>query len=613
MKLPSIRTLIEGFRTSFSRFPFVLSVSILGTICAVLLLEGKEGPTPLGNVLTDLLMTCALGLPLLLSLALVAEKARLSQTRIWFLHGVGILFLILYYMLLPAEPYVAPWGFIVRFVALLAGFHLLVSVAPFAQRDEISAFWEFNKTLLLRLLLSFFYTHVLWMGLSVALMAIEQLFGVTIKGERYSQLYFVLLGIFNTWFFLSGIPRNVADLDAKREFPKGLKVFTQYVMLPLVLIYLVILYAYAGKILVEWSWPKGWVSYLVLGFSITGIFSLLLVHPIADREENKFIRFFSRNYYRVLAPLAILLFLAIWRRISEYGITEPRYYVLLISLWLAGMIVYFIVSKVRSIKVIPASLCVLAFLSTFGPWGAVEVSGRSQMGRLEGYLTQYGILSEGKVARMGKEVPFEDAKDVSSIVRYFANVQGVQPLQKWFSVSLDTVGRGPMTDYRNEKQHRAAGILSLMGVRNVGEHESTELRFNDFTSAQREAVPIAGYDWMVRLQGFGSAESSYPLSVRGERWEMRYRLASHTLVIARIGVAPDSVVFDLNAFARQLLKERRMAGPGQDFPAGRMALDADGQALRLRLVFSNFNCRVGGDSVEFQYGNAQLLIGPTQP
>jgi hypothetical protein len=153
----------------------------------------------------------------------------------------------------------------------------------------------------------------------------------------------------------------------------------------------------------------------------------------------------------------------------------------------------------------------------------------------------------------------------------------------------------------------------MMGVRNVGEHESIELRFNDFTSTQREAVPIAGYDWMVRLQGFGSAESTLPLRVRGERWEMRYRLASHTLVIARTGTAADSVAFDLNAFARQLLQERRTTEPGHDLPAERMALDADGQALRLRLVFSNFNCRVRGDSAEFQYGNAALLIGPPQP
>ncbi len=609
MKFLSIHTLVERSRATLSRFPYALIVALTGTVCAVLLMEGAETPTPLGNVLTNILMTCALGLPMLLALALIGEKSGMMKSRILALNGLAAVFLVLYFTMLPAEPYLAPWGYLVRFAALLAGFHLLVSVAPFAGRGEISAFWEFNKTLLLRLLTALFYTGVLWVGLSVALVSIDQLFGVTIKPERYGQLFFALLGIFNTWFFLSGVPHKVAGLDATREYPKGLKVFTQYVMLPLVIIYLVILYTYAGKILIEWSWPKGWVSYLVLGFSITGIFSLLLVHPIADSPENKFIRLLSRNYYRILAPLAILLFLAIWRRVSEYGVTERRYYVLLVSFWLVGMIVYFITSKVKSIKVIPASLCVLAFLSTFGPWGALSVSARSQMGRLEGYLTANGLLADGKVVRSAKDVPFEDAKNISSIVRHFTDVQGVGRLQKWFSESLDTVGAKDTTNIWNVRRNKAAGILALMGIRYVEEYESTELKFNDFTSAQREAVPIAGYDWMVRLQVFGYKETRLPLEIKGEPWEMRYHLSSHSLVIVRMGGTADSVTFDLDALARKLLSERRANPASQALPSQRLTLDAAEKGLHLRLAFGNFYCKVIGDSAEFQHGNADLLIG----
>jgi len=613
MKLSSFRSLLDRSRASFIRFPFVLIVALIGTVCAVLLLEGAEPPTPLGNVLTNILLACALGLPMLLALALMGEKAKMPRNRTLSINGLGVLFLILYYMILPAEPYRAPTGYLVRFAALLAGVHLLVSVAPFAGRGEISAFWEFNKTLLLRLLTALFYTGVLWVGLSVALVSIDQLFGVTIKGERYGQLFVALLGIFNTLFFLSGVPREVAGLDATREYPKGLKVFTQYVMLPLVMIYLVILYAYTAKILVEWSWPKGWVSYLVLGFSITGIFSLLLVHPITDRPENKFIRLFSRNYYRILAPLSILLFLAIWRRISEYGITERRYYVLLVSFWLVGMIVYFIVSKGKSIKVIPVSLCVLAFLSTFGPWGALGVSRESQMGRLEGYLAMHGILVDGKIVRATGDVPFDDAKNISSIILYLAEVQGVEPLQKWFGVPLDTLGEGRTTNVWSQRRDKAAGALSLMGVRFVEEYESTELKFNDFMSTQREAIPIGGFEWMVRLQVFGFAEARVPLGIRGEPWEMRYHMSTRTLVIARKGGSADSVSFDLNAFARRLLGERRTGPLSGDLPAQRLTLDAVENGMRFRLVFNNLNCKVDGDSAEFQRGNADLLIGTALP
>jgi len=607
MKLPSLRVILDASRETLSRFPLVLLVALIGTISAVLLTEGKAPTTPFESVLIRLLMTCALGLPMFMALAMIAEK----QGRKLVLNGIGILFLILYFILLPAQPALAPTGFLVVFVALLAGFHLLVAIAPFMKRDEISAFWEYNKTLLLRLLLSLFYAHVLWVGLSVALLAIDQLFGVEVKGERYGELWMVLAGVFNTWFFLSGVPRQVSALDAQKEFPKGLKVFTQYVMLPLVIIYLVILYAYSVKILIDWTWPKGWVSYLVLGFSITGIFSLLLVHPIAEREENKFIRLFTRNYYRVLAPLAILLFLAIWRRISEYGITERRYYVLLVSFWLAGVIIYFIVSKVRSIKVIPASLCVIAFLSTFGPWSALSVSSQSQMGRLEGFLAKHGILVEGKIVRAEKEIPFEDATHISSIVRHFTEVQGVEALQRWFTVSLDSVWRGSRGE--TERGGSAERIVGLMGVRYVNERESAVEGFRNFTAVRRHGVPVGGYELFVPLEGFGYEDLTVPFEIAGKRWEMRYRLLSRAISFGGAERLGDSVVCDLDAFARGLIESQRHAPSDQNVPVDQMTLEGGGKGVRFRLVFGNINCVVRGDSVAFKFGRGNLLVGVTMP
>src|SRR5512143_2418915 len=82
MKLPSIRTLLERSRTTLTRFPFVLGVALVGSVSAVLLLEGEEVPTPLGNVLTNLLLACALGLPLLLAIALIGEKGKMSRARL---------------------------------------------------------------------------------------------------------------------------------------------------------------------------------------------------------------------------------------------------------------------------------------------------------------------------------------------------------------------------------------------------------------------------------------------------------------------------------------------------------------------------------------------------
>ena len=45
-------------------------------------------------------------------------------------------------------------------------------------------------------------------------------------------------------------------------------------VIPLLLIYVTILYFCAGKILINWELPRGWVSYLILIYSVVRNFSL---------------------------------------------------------------------------------------------------------------------------------------------------------------------------------------------------------------------------------------------------------------------------------------------------------------------------------------------------
>ncbi|MBK7099951.1 MAG: DUF4153 domain-containing protein [Sphingobacteriales bacterium] len=133
------------------------------------------------------------------------------------------------------------------------------------------------------------------MGLFAALAAIDNLFEANIRSTFYLRT-FLLIGIgFNTLFFLGGLP-DVRNHNYENQYPKGLKIFAQYVLIPLLIVYLVILLIYEGKIMLEWSLPKGYVSMLILGYAVFGILSLLLVFPIKDQAENKWIKWFSKFF-----------------------------------------------------------------------------------------------------------------------------------------------------------------------------------------------------------------------------------------------------------------------------------------------------------------------------
>ena len=386
----------------------------------------------------------------------------------------ALFLLIVYYLLLPKNIFASASVHVIRYFLFIITAHMFVAFAAFMERGRIVAFWEFNKTLFLRFVTAALYTTVLYTGLAVALLAVNQLFAVEIRGERYLQLWWILVGLFNTWFFLSGVPHGADTADTETNYPKGLKIFAQYVMIPLVAVYLCILYAYMGKIIFQWDWPKGWVGYLVLGFSTTGIFSLLLVHPIKDREGNSWMAAAWRWFYVAVLPLTVLLLLAVWRRISEYGITELRYFMIVLGLWLAAISLYYLISKTKSIKLIPISLCAIALLVSFGPWGAFSISKNNQMQRLEQVLTKNNLFVNGKAHKAKNEIPFADVKRISALTRYLTETHGVEVLQPWFAERIDTVCANRSRNGWYNRNDNPRRIAQLLGVPYVDVWEGSD-------------------------------------------------------------------------------------------------------------------------------------------
>jgi len=238
------------------RFPFVLFSALAWSFTALRLVEIE----PKQSVGFPILFASALGLPLLTALALCAEKRKWSPGLSMGSQILGVLLLVGYGFSVPTSFPHEQADFFMRFALLAAGLVLLVMIAPYLEKGQVNGFWQYNKTLFFRLFVAVIFSIVLFAGLAIALAALDKLFGVSVPGKRYAELWVLLAGLFAPWFFLAGVPEDLEGLDAIQEYPKGLKIFAQYILLSLVIVYLLILYAYLLKILTQWSWPKGWVS-----------------------------------------------------------------------------------------------------------------------------------------------------------------------------------------------------------------------------------------------------------------------------------------------------------------------------------------------------------------
>lgn len=396
MKLPSISYLFNKAKDSIVRFPLTILSSLISVCIAIFLVEFNDEILNFFPYI-NLLLTAALGIPLYFCTTIFIKKMNFNFKLKLICQIAATILLALIYFSLPNSdvthntslPYI-------RYSIFNVIAHLLVSFIPYITSKKLNGFWNYNKVLFIRFLTSILYSGFLYIGLSLALLALNLLFDIDIHEELYFEFFIIIGGFFNTWFFVAGIPEELDELENITQYPKGLKIFSQYVLLPLLILYLIILYVYGVKILIFWDWPKGIVSYLISCVSILGILTLLLIYPYGNLKDNLWIKKFTNLYYYLLFPLIIILFIAIWLRIDDYGITINRYIIVLLGVWLSIISIYFSIRK-TNIKFIPTSLAIILILMSFGPWSMFSVSENSQTKRLIKILEENSILKEGKV------------------------------------------------------------------------------------------------------------------------------------------------------------------------------------------------------------------------
>ena len=494
-RFPSFQQLMTGSAHAFRRFPMALLCAIIGAGAAISLIEEPGIETK--QFLVRLLLTFALGLPLYIALTLFLEKRRWRGKTALGFQGLGLLLLAAYYFSMPQDVMHQGAG-LIRFLLLGLGLHFLVACLPYLGGNQTRGFWQYNMALFYRFLLSAIYSSVLFIGLAIALAAADHLFGLEVVGQRYGQLFVIMAGIFNTWVFLAGVPRDLEALDQSTAYPKGLAAFAQYILLPLVALYFVILIAYEAKIIITWNWPKGWVSELVLWFAVVGILSLVILYPLRQQEEKRWVRTFINWYFRVLIPLVAMLFLAILRRISDYGFTEPRYLVLLMAICLAIAVIYFFISKARDIRVIPITLCAASLVAAYGPVSASAISLRSQQNRLEKLLVQNGLPQKNSHEDAGLSLTLEDRREMSSIIDYVCEWHGPKPFSKWLGEeAIDSLVADTETSWQT-------GIAMEFGFDYTPQHNrpgstSSFVLSGETANSPQKSFVVTGYDHLFRF------------------------------------------------------------------------------------------------------------------
>jgi len=428
---------------------------------------------------------------------------------------------------------------------------------PFLEKGK-SGSHSFTNRMGWRFIITGIYTGVLIGGLAALLFAIQELLNVNLYDEIYLDNAIIVLSLFSPMFFLS-------DINQYDEYTpnKLYKVLLVNILMPLLLAYTAVVYIYLIQIMFNnFEMPGGIVGNLVLWYSLVGIWVLYLSGVFL---EKGFAKFFKRFYPIASLPPLVAMFIALFIRINQYGFTESRYYSLVAGIWILGIIVYYIVTKLKKNTVIVlVSLAVIAILSTIGPWSAGSVSLNSQSKRLEKILVKNEILVDGKLDETKKI-----SGDANNIIFYIDQNHGFNKIDFMRQGQADGLKNYDLERHSNNDHHK-------------------------YNEAFNQPHVISGYDYEFVVNEFDNSELSID--------KISYVLDGDVITLFFDG--EKDLVIDVNAAMQTLFETDRLDGEDLfDF-----VVTAESSNLKAQYTIQYINFMIASDVVKIHQFDGRMLV-----
>ena len=394
-----IKNILPDMKKGVERFPLTILCGIIVFLLSVYVIENSDMKNH--NLLSEIhkmLTLIGLSLPLTAALELIREKYLSDKNKCIIrvlnvvITVIFIIFYRFYYLNGKDKAGILILNNIEKLIATGIIFFLLFLLVPIiGKKDEEEKYFQsvvVDKTV------TILYSMVLFLGLTAVFLTVDGLSLIKLKEQIYIEIWLFVVFVFAMIFFASKLKKVDENLE-EYEIHKIFRFLIYFIVIPLITIYTGILYIYFGKMLITKSWPQGLVSHLILWYTIFSLFIMIMVTPM--REKDLAAKAFKKYFPFVSVPLLILSIVSISKRISQYGVTELRYFIVLLAIWL----IFCMVSSIfkARLSVILISLIAVVYISVFSPINNRRITIMSQNKRLERILIKHGLLKDGKLVQ----------------------------------------------------------------------------------------------------------------------------------------------------------------------------------------------------------------------
>lgn len=385
----SFSAMVERFGQSFKRFPIAMLLIAFLTGFLIFLNHGGDDAVG-GKMMFLLIFYPATGALLAVAISLLTEDFKSKVVR-WILPVlVQLVWFAVSAWLAQFDRFSMPQAIAVS--ATVAAFAFAVFLLCFYRKGMEIPFWNFSVRTLGALLAALAIAGFLTLGLILLVESLKMLFGLDFDYKADVDIVTVCMVLLAPILFMNLIPRGeMKYLTEVTEFSRFAKGVVQYLFVPLLGLYMLTLYAYAIKILLQWSLPIGGVSYLVTGSMVLMVLLIYITYPLQHLEGNRLFKQVTRWLPVVMLPLLALMTIAIGRRLSDYGITVSRLYLLAFNLWCYAVCLWLIFTRNKRIWLIPASFAVILFLISVGPQSIPNITRDLLKKEVKGLLLSSGV------------------------------------------------------------------------------------------------------------------------------------------------------------------------------------------------------------------------------
>ena len=294
----------------------------------------------------------------------------------------------------------------------------------FKEKDNIAS-WNFTMRLIVNAIICYMIGGIMWGGFSLLLTSFNILFGIDIDSKWYLVIGVLTGLLLSSWLFLGRIPNGKDKHDRMPVNSGFLNAVMRFLFLPLVGLYIIVLYIYAIQILVKWELPDGWVSWLVVA-SMAGLIIIEFgLYPVRKAQDRKADNLIARYLPIVILPLLLLMTVGIARRFSDYGVTINRLYLITLNAWFYFVCIALFLTRARRINWITISFALIFMLTSAFPINYFSITRNYLESRISKTLEGKHLpLTEKQYEVLLKKMPKEEAILLNDQLCYLDNTFG---------------------------------------------------------------------------------------------------------------------------------------------------------------------------------------------